>query len=89
MTTHLFGSDDCGQREPVTDAFSHGDDVGGDSVRLEAPEVLARAAESRLDLPPHHAGHYIAPHHATAHHITSHHAGHVQRPHGAHCSQQS
>ena len=47
---HLLGSDDGSQREPVAHALRHGDDVRRHAVRLEAPEVVTGAAETRLDL---------------------------------------
>jgi hypothetical protein len=50
---HFFGDgvggDDGGEREAVADGFGHDDDVGDDTIILEAPEVGAGAAEAGLD----------------------------------------
>ena len=50
LVAHLPGGDDSRQREAVAHSLRHGDDVRRDAVSLEAPEVVTRAAETRLNL---------------------------------------
>ena len=47
---NLLGGDHGRHGEAVADALGHRDNVGHDSVALEAPEVLAGATETSLDL---------------------------------------
>ena len=43
-------ADHAADREPVGEALGERHEVGGDAVRLDAPEVLAGAAPTGLDL---------------------------------------